>query len=211
MPKAKPDQVIVHRVELQETERATLEAALAGRFVTNAVSAAGGVFTGIGNMLAPLSGALTAVAAAYIAEKGISELMDAAKGLGEQQKQENLDSYTESGIARMDYFGAMVEAAYENDGVQGLNQLLGDIIKWKTNTINAPIELMPILIPTWFRDICIQFLGTIVTPDNAAGGLTSNPRQLWSEWLSIEEHNQHAYWHDTNGTTSGAVWKTIFG
>ena len=211
MPKAKPTQVILHRLELQETERATIEAALAGKFVTNVVGAAGSVFTGIGNMLAPFSGALTAIAAAYIAEKGISGLMDAAKDLGEAQKQDNLDSYTDSGIARMDYFGAMIEAAYENNGVQGLIELLADLIKWKTRTPMAPLELMPILIPTWFRDICIQFLGTITTPDNVTGGLVSNPRQLWSEWLSIEEHNQHAYYHDTNGTASGAVWKTLFG
>ena len=72
MPKAKPTQVIVHRIELQETERATLEAALAGNFVTNVVSAAGSVLSGFGQALAPLSGVLTAIGAAYLAEKGIS-------------------------------------------------------------------------------------------------------------------------------------------
>ena len=72
MPKAKPDQVIVHRIELQETERATLEAALAGNFVTNVVGAAGCVLSGFGQALAPFSGVLTAIGAAYIAEKGIS-------------------------------------------------------------------------------------------------------------------------------------------
>ncbi len=79
MPKAKPSQIIVHRVELQETERAALEAALAGRFVTNAVSAAGSVLTGLGNALTPFAGVLTAIGAAYIAEKGISSVVDAAK------------------------------------------------------------------------------------------------------------------------------------
>ena len=72
MPKAKPTQVIVHRIELQETERATLEAALAGNFVTNVVSAAGSVLSGFGQALAPFSGVLTAIGAAYLAEKGIS-------------------------------------------------------------------------------------------------------------------------------------------
>ena len=33
MPKAKPDQVVVHRIELQEKERDMLEAAIAGRVV----------------------------------------------------------------------------------------------------------------------------------------------------------------------------------
>jgi len=74
MPKAKPDQVIVHRIELQETERATLEAALAGRFVTNAVGAAGSVLSGIGAALAPFSGAITALTAVWIGTKTWDEL-----------------------------------------------------------------------------------------------------------------------------------------
>lgn len=76
MPKAKPTQVIVHRIELQETERAAMEAALAGNFVTNAVGAAGSVFTGIGNLLAPFSGALTAIAGLWIAEKGAEAVIE---------------------------------------------------------------------------------------------------------------------------------------
>ncbi len=83
MPKAKPTQIIVHRVELQETERAALEAALAGRFVTNAVSAAGSVLSGIGQALAPFSGVLTAIGAAYIAEKGVSAVIEAAESIVE--------------------------------------------------------------------------------------------------------------------------------
>ena len=67
--------MIVHRLELQETERAALEAALAGNFVTNAVSAAGNVLTGFGNMLAPFTGVLTAIGAAYIAEKGLTGMV----------------------------------------------------------------------------------------------------------------------------------------
>jgi hypothetical protein len=79
MPKAKPTQVIVHRLELQQTEREALEAALAGRFVTNAVSSVGSVLTGIGYMLAPFGGALTAIAGLWIAEKGASALIDSVE------------------------------------------------------------------------------------------------------------------------------------
>ena len=71
--------MIVHRLELQQTERDAFEAALAGRFVTNAVSAAGSVLSGIGTMLVPFSGALTAIAGLWIAEKGASALIDAAE------------------------------------------------------------------------------------------------------------------------------------
>tara|TARA_R110002020_G_scaffold254392_2_gene468093 strand:- start:366 stop:962 length:597 start_codon:yes stop_codon:yes gene_type:complete len=76
MPKSKPTHTIVHRIELQETERAALEAALAGRFVTNAVSAAGSVLSGFGQALAPFSGALTAIAALWIADKSIEEIQE---------------------------------------------------------------------------------------------------------------------------------------
>jgi hypothetical protein len=76
MPKAKPDQVIVHRIELQETERATLEAALAGRFVTNAAMAGGNLLKGVGAALAPFSGALTALAAVWVADRTWDELKD---------------------------------------------------------------------------------------------------------------------------------------
>ena len=79
MPKAKPDQVIVHRIELQETERATLEAALAGRFVTNAAQAAGNLLNGVGNALTPFAGAISALAALWIADKSIEEIIEAVK------------------------------------------------------------------------------------------------------------------------------------
>ena len=76
MPKAKPTQVIVHRIELQQSEREALEAALAGRFVTNAVSAAGSVFTGLGNLLTPFTGVLTAIGALYLADKTLDEIKE---------------------------------------------------------------------------------------------------------------------------------------
>ena len=79
MPKAKPTQVIVHRIELQETERATLEAALAGRFVTNGVSAIGSVFSGLGAALAPFSGVLTALGALWIADRTLGEIQEIAE------------------------------------------------------------------------------------------------------------------------------------
>lgn len=92
MPKAKPDQVIVHRIELQETERATLEAALAGRFVTNAVSATGATLAGLGSILAPFAGAISAMAALWLADRtfeGIKETIDDVKSMYESSKQAN--------------------------------------------------------------------------------------------------------------------------
>ena len=80
-PKARSTQVITHRIELQETERATLEAALAGRFVTNSVGALGSVFSGIGSALAPFSGAFTALTALWIADKTFDEIKEIAGNL----------------------------------------------------------------------------------------------------------------------------------
>ena len=79
MPKSKPDIVHSVRIELQETERATLEAALAGRFVTNSAMAAGNLLKGVGAALAPFSGALTALAAVWIADRTIEEIAEAIK------------------------------------------------------------------------------------------------------------------------------------
>lgn len=76
MPKAKPDQVIVHRLELQQSERDAMEAALAGRFVTNGISAVGNFLNAFGNALSPFSGAITALAGVWIAGRSWEELKD---------------------------------------------------------------------------------------------------------------------------------------
>jgi hypothetical protein len=58
MPKAKPTQVIVHRIELQEKERDMMEAYVAGKTVKNVVEPA------------------VAVATAYVAYKSAKSLYD---------------------------------------------------------------------------------------------------------------------------------------
>ena len=76
MPKAKPDQVIVHRLELQQSERDAMEAALAGKFITNGISALGNVLGGLGQALSPFSGVLSAVAAVWIADQTWDQLKE---------------------------------------------------------------------------------------------------------------------------------------
>ena len=83
MPKAKPDLVIVHRIELQQSERDAMEAALAGRFVTNGISAVGSVLGGLGAALVPFSGAITALAALWIAERTFEEVVESVKEVKE--------------------------------------------------------------------------------------------------------------------------------
>ncbi len=62
MPKAKPTQVIVHRIELQEKERDMLEAVVAGNTVRNVVLPAA-VIAGVGS-------------ASYIGYKTLKQMHD---------------------------------------------------------------------------------------------------------------------------------------
>lgn len=66
MPKSKPDQVVVHRIELQQHERETIDAFLIGKTATNALSAIGAIIGGLGP-------AIGAIVAAYIAKEGIDK------------------------------------------------------------------------------------------------------------------------------------------
>lgn len=118
MPKAKPDQVIVHRIELQETERATLEAALAGRFVTNAAQAGASLLNGVGSALAPFAGVLSALAALWIADRSIDEIVDAI-----QETKEAAELLYDSGVqANNTYSGtvAYLNVNYANSGFDKL-------------------------------------------------------------------------------------------
>jgi hypothetical protein len=201
--------VIVHRIELQETERATLEAALAGRFVTNAATAAGSVFTGIGNLLAPFGGALTAIAALWIADKSIDEILDAAKTAGEKQKKKNESTYTDSGIKNLETFGAWLESSMSMGGWDRLCN--GQIAAEWLASVSNPLDPINFL-PSWFRDRCIQFLETVCNPNNVQARTSGlSIRELWAAFYPIEEYISNAYYHETNGTASGGVWKTVFG
>jgi hypothetical protein len=215
MPKAKPTQVIVHRIELQETERATLEAALAGRFVTNAVSAAGSVLSGIGSALAPFGGVFAAIAGVYLADKALDEVLDMARDSGEAAKQHNLESYTEEANSRMSYFAALLQTYWQNDGMDGLIELLRQMSIYRNYTglqiTQIPTEFAPIIFPRWWSDICFNFLGTITRTDNTAGGAVTDPVELWSQWLTLEEYQTRAYYEETEGKASKGVWKYLFG
>lgn len=115
MPKAKPSLqggVIVHRIELQETERATLEAALAGRFVTNTVSAVGGVLSGIGSALAPFSGAISALAALWIADRSWDQIKEKVLDpIVESIQRPHLERYA----GDYEMISAWLNAAYAHD------------------------------------------------------------------------------------------------
>ena len=123
MPKAKPSQVIVHRIELQQSERDAMEAALAGRFLTNAVGSLGSVLSGFGTFLAPFSGAIAAIATAMIAEKGMKAIIEE----GKEKKELWDDMYGKdgslvTGTSLYTEFVAWITAAYETTGYKYLDK-----------------------------------------------------------------------------------------
>ena len=69
MPKRKPDTVVSHRIELQETERDLLRVYVAG-------NTAGRVLNGVGAMIAPLAPVFGAAATAWLALYSATEIKD---------------------------------------------------------------------------------------------------------------------------------------
>lgn len=69
MPKAKPDSVQSIRIELQETERAALEASLMAGGLSN-------ILHGLGAVLLPFQGAITALVAAWLAGEIVDEVKE---------------------------------------------------------------------------------------------------------------------------------------
>lgn len=97
MPKAKPDQVIVHRIDLQPSVKDLGEGLVLGNAVGNALSGAGaligGVGTAIGGILRPFGGAVTALAALWIADRTFDEVLDAAAKHGDAIKRSREENY----------------------------------------------------------------------------------------------------------------------
>jgi len=71
-PVAKPTHVIVHRIEMQKTEREILEGAAIAKGV-------GDILGGVGAVLAPFSNIFGAIFAAWIAKEGIEDVMNWAR------------------------------------------------------------------------------------------------------------------------------------
>lgn len=74
MPKAKPDQVIVHRIELQEHEREALDMVAASTVVRN-------VGEGVGAVLKPLASLSIASLGAILGALTVAEVTDPESGV----------------------------------------------------------------------------------------------------------------------------------
>ena len=207
MPKAKPTQVIVHRIELQETERAAMEAALAGNFLTNAVSAAGSVFTGIGSVLAPFGGALTAIAGLWIADRTLDEILGAASSLGEKQKEQMEESFEGDGGKYISYYSAWLQSKFELGGWDEVCNSRVELATDYYDPFNAARSLMG---PQWFFDVFLRFLSSVCDPNNVMAR-DSNPVDLWAQWYSVEQYGKDAYYYAQQEVKKAAPATSIFG
>jgi len=88
MPKAKPTQVIVHRIELQKSERAMLEGALIANSLTSALSAFGSV---LGAVVAPLGPVFAILAGVYVADQTVDQIVEKWEDFVTDQVQPHVD------------------------------------------------------------------------------------------------------------------------
>ena len=196
MPKSKPNQVIVHRIELQQSERDMLELAVAGRTATNAVSAIGAVFSGIGTMLAPFAPAFGALTALWIGDR----TLDAVREDAERRKQEIEDEYAESKSTYDALISAWLNAKFAEGGWDAICDYESYAQALLADQAGAPVSWGGFgqRIPQWYFTQFLVFLQTVC---NSANLGDKTPSELWVEWMSAEEYGQAAYYYATGGST----------
>jgi hypothetical protein len=217
MPKAKPDQVIVHRIELQKSERDALEAALAGKFVTNGIQAAGSVLSGIGNMLAPFGLVFAGLATLWIADRTWEEVEEATK----KKKEEIIDDIA-TGQLNVAYiaFSNYINSAYADGGPSAVVRAMRD---WPVD-VNSKKKINPIKpddIPTsettatFLAVEMIAFIRWWISLEEEL--LTDSryanipPGTLWAEYYPIEQAASDAYYYMQKLQTAQFPIMKIFG
>ena len=210
-PKAQPTQVIVHRIELQQTERDTLEAALAGRFVTNAVSATGQVFTGLGNLLSPFRDVFTAIGALWLADKTLDQIKETWDASIEAGQSWIANRY---GAGDYEEICAFLNAQYSQGGWDQL--LEGDPMQmegaefqsavWRTGAyytnagyyypqnggLSGPFASNPRAgtMPQWLIDRFDIFINGFASTPRPQWE-SSNPATLWESFMPYSEYEQY--------------------
>lgn len=213
MPKAKPKAENIHlfRLELQQTERDTLEAALAGRFVTNAIGATGSVLTGLGNALMPFQGALQVFAAAWIAEKGVTGALDLAKDIGESMKENTEEEMAAKGAENMLAMTAWLTATYDNGG---WDAICDSTFKNYTLPKNTALFYTPYLgleSPKWFIMKCSDFLKSICSDRELHERFGVTPLELWNQHFDTQQYGSEAYYYaQQDAQKAGLGWAWLF-
>jgi hypothetical protein len=221
MPKAKSDQVITHRIELQNTERELLENAVlanaAGKALSGVAMAMGTAIAGLGQMIAPAMGALTAW---YIADKTLDEI----KELGERQKtemQENLaEAYEGTYGAIVAWFNArsLFEVCQEarEAGVMDFtwtpkneNIFLPEVVDDLNygNPVHQMIFGMELAragdpkIPNWFAAIIAEFIRTYCNNPQPLG--PNRLGELFVAFYPLERFGTDTYYYAQRTFTQG--------
>jgi len=216
MPKAKPDKVIVHHIELQETERATVEAALAGQFVTNAAMAGGNLLKGVGAALASFTGALTALAAVWIAERSWDELKDKVLDpIVDYIQRPHLEMYADDYsmiVAWLNAQYAMQGWGFlqtDNSSVEAYVQSAeAQSVLWRQGgignhpTLGSITELSPgtnydMIMPSWLVDRFDMFIYTMKGHTATAKELKT-PAEWWVQFYSYAEFENEIIWYAKN-------------
>jgi hypothetical protein len=209
MPKEKPSKVVVHRIELQQTERDMVEAALAGRFVTNGVHALGNVLAGFGALLSPFREVLGALAVVWIGDR----TLDAIIADGEKRKEEIEANYAELAPVHIAAISALLSSWYAEGGWDGIcgdpdsmnvgAHLNRQVLDWIIENERGKGPY-----PDWFVDQVAIFCRTVC--QTRGGGTGRTPADLWAgqpdPWMTPEYYGQAAYFADTGGSKWDAFW-----
>lgn len=126
MPKSKPNQVIVHRIELQQSERELLESALIGNGIIRSIDALAPVFTAFADPV-KLYGLLTLLEAAGVLDTPVPTLIDAE------------DNVSAAVVAIKDFLGLQVEYQHREDANIAAAQTVAEQAEEANNT--AQMEL----------------------------------------------------------------------
>ena len=199
MPKAKPTQVIVHRIELQESERTTLDLALAGKFATNGISAVGSVLAGVGTMLAPFSGALTALAALWIADRTIEEVIESVKDHAQKTREQAGTWITEKSgmIGYYELISAWLNMMMGRGGWPMIFQEFSGFVQM------MQAQKVPQFLIDRFTQI-IQTMSDLDQGQTAGGNIEDHsPDEWWTLFYPMDEYENEILHHLQKGVKAG--------
>jgi len=234
MPKAKSDQVITHRIELQNTERELIETAIlvngASRSIVGIAQGVGAAVAGMGQMIAPAMGAL---AAWYIADKTIDEIRE----LGERQKNQMEQNLAQSYEGTYGAIVAWMSATYQSVGFTGFCSTVREAgafdFDWEERNKTTflpeivddlnygnPVHIMIFgdevasagepKIPNWFAARIANFLRMYCTNQFNIDPIT-DPGPLFAEFYNIQEFGRDQYYYAQRtytqaGGALGTLW-----
>ena len=126
MPKPKPTEVIVHRIDLQPSVKDSMDAFLIGKTVTNLVAAAGSV-------VAALGPALGVIATWWLADRAIDEVVDTLTGAFKKKGEEIVEERYSPQMGHYRLVLATLESCADNADFRAQYDGVIKIIKGTSN------------------------------------------------------------------------------